>query len=114
MSCAGSEISAYELKISITNTATGIVRTVASDSAGLYIAPNLVPGQYRLTAAATGFVESAADVTLTVGANQTLDFHMKIGSTTEQVMVTTEAPSVQLTSSDISAVVNSNTVRELP
>jgi len=103
-----------EAKISITNTATGIVRTVASDSGGLYVAPNLVPGQYRLTAAATGFVESGADVTLTVGANQTLDFHMKIGSTTEQVMVTTEAPSVQLTSSDLSAVVNSTTVRELP
>src|SRR5258707_14013567 len=103
-----------EAKISITNTATGIVRTVASDSGGLYVAPNLVPGQYRLTAAAPGFVESGADVTLTVGANQTLDFHMKIGSTTEQVMVTTEAPSVQLTSSDLSAVVNSTTVRELP
>src|SRR4030081_1892844 len=39
---------------------------------------------------------------------------MKIGSTTERVVVTTEAPSVQLTSSDLSAVVNSNTVRELP
>ncbi len=101
-------------QVSVVNVATGIDHTVAADSAGFYIVPNLVPGQYQLTVTAKGFVTSRADLTLTVGANQSLDFHMKIGAATEKVEVTTEAPTVQLTSSDLSAVVNSNTVRELP
>jgi len=39
---------------------------------------------------------------------------MQIGTTIETVQVQTDAPDVQLASSDISAVVNATTVRELP
>jgi hypothetical protein len=39
---------------------------------------------------------------------------MKVGAANEKVVVTTEAPAVQLASSDLSAVVNATTVRELP
>src|SRR5215469_13761068 len=69
-------------QVSVANIATGVVRTVASDSAGFYIAPNLVPGQYRVKVDAKGFATSTADVILTVGSTQTLDFHIKIGGTT--------------------------------
>ena len=100
--------------VAIRNSATGVTRTVTSDSAGFYTAPNLVPGDYQVTVAARGFSTSVADVTLTVGSNQTLDVGMKVGAATEKIVVTTEAPAVQLTSSDLSAVVNATTVRELP
>ena len=103
-----------EAQVTILNVETGVTRSEKSDSAGFYVAPNLIPGQYRLTVASKGFVTSAADVTLTVGANQTLDFHLKVGGITEKIEVSTEAPSVQLSSSDLSAVVNATTVRELP
>jgi outer membrane receptor protein involved in Fe transport len=96
------------------NVATGVEQTVAADSAGFYVVPNLVPGQYQLTVAAKGFVTSTAELTLTVGANQTMDFRMKIGAPTEKIVVSTEAPAVQVSSSDLSAVVNATTVRELP
>src|SRR5215467_1710869 len=101
-------------QVSVANIATGVVRAVMSDSAGFYIAPNLVPGQYRINVEAKGFATSTANVILTVGANQSLDFRMKIGAATEQVEVNTEAPAVQLTSSDLSTVANATTVRELP
>src|SRR5258705_12195304 len=39
---------------------------------------------------------------------------MQVGQMTQTVEVTTEAPTVELTSSTLSAVVNSTTVRELP
>ncbi len=103
-----------QAQVSIINVATGVTRNVTADSAGFYTAPNLVPGQYRVTVSAKGFVTSVADVALTVGANQTLDVPMKIGATTENVQVSTEAPAVQLNTSDLSAVVNATTVRELP
>jgi len=101
-------------RVSIMNVATGVEQTVASDSSGFYVVPNLVPGQYRLTVSAKGFVTSAAELTLTVGANQTMDVRMKIGAPTEKIVVSTEAPAVQISSSDLSAVVNATTVRELP
>src|SRR2546426_3021140 len=100
--------------VSIKHSATGVTRTVTSDSAGFYTAPNLVPGDYQVTVAARGFSTSVADVTLTVGSNQTLDVGMKVGAANEKIVVTTEAPAVQLASSDLSAVVNATTVRELP
>jgi hypothetical protein len=103
-----------QVQVAITNIATDVTRTVMSDSAGFYTAPNLVPGQYRVTVQAKGFVTAVADVTLTVGANQSLDVPMKIGGSTEKVQVSTEAPAVQLNSSEISDVVNATTVRELP
>jgi len=103
-----------QVQVSIKNVATEVTRIVTSDSAGFYTAPNLVPGEYRVTVVARGFVTSVADITLTVGANQSLDVHMKVGGTAEKIEVSTEAPAVQLASSDISAVVNGTTVRELP
>jgi hypothetical protein len=47
-------------KVSITNTATGITRDVTTDSAGLYSAPNLLPGPYEFTVGASGFSTTKA------------------------------------------------------
>ena len=101
-------------EVSIKNSAAGVTRAVVSDSAGLYTAPNLVPGEYRVTVTARGFSTAQADVTLNVGSNQTLDLNMKVGTAGEKIVVYSEIPPVQLTSSDLSAVVNATTVRELP
>jgi hypothetical protein len=101
--------------ISIKNTATGITRDVTTDLAGFYSAPNLSPSVYDVTASAPGFSSKVeTGLTLTVGAQQVLDVSLQVGQVTEKVQVTSEAPTVQLASSAISAEVNSTTVRELP
>src|SRR3984893_4816299 len=104
-----------DTQISIKNTATGVTRTVTTDPAGFYTAPNLLPGTYEITATASGFAtEVQKGITLTVGAQQVLNLAMQVGRVTEKVQVAGEAPAVQLATSSISAVVNSTTVRELP
>src|SRR5881409_3726881 len=101
--------------VSIRDTATGIIRTVSSDEAGLYTAPNLRPSIYDVTVSIPGFsTRVQSGITLTVGAQQVLDFVMQVGQTTEAVEVTGEAPLVQLATSTLSATVESTTVRELP
>ncbi len=101
--------------VAITNTATGISRTVTTNTDGFYTAPNLLPGSYDLTFSAPGFrTDMRKGITLTVGAAVSLDLTMQIGTAIETVQVQTEAPAVQLTTSDIGAVVNATTVRELP
>jgi hypothetical protein len=101
--------------IDIKNTATGIVRDVHTDTAGLYTAPNLDPGVYDVSASAPGFSKQLQKaVTLTVGAQQSLNFSLQVGEITLTIEVTSPAPAVELVSSAISAEVNSTTMRELP
>ena len=101
--------------ILIKNVATGITRETTTNTDGLYTAPNLVPGTYEISFKAAGFkTEIKTGIPLTVGANQVVDLTMQIGTALEKIEVSTEAPAVQVTSSDISAVVNATTVRELP
>src|ERR1700687_5708692 len=101
--------------VSITNLATGINRSVTTNEDGLYIAPNLLPATYELTFTASGFrTDGRSGIELTVGATVTLNTTMQVGGTKETVQVQTEAPDVQLATSDISAVVNATTGREPP
>src|ERR1700730_10342543 len=101
--------------VSIKNIATGITRANTTDPAGFYSTPNLLPGSYEITASASGFSsEVQTGITLTVGAQQVLNFTLRLGQVTQTVEITGEAPAVDLASSTISAVVNSTTVRELP
>jgi hypothetical protein len=103
------------VKITITNVATGVTREVTTNDEGFYSAPNLLPGTYEVRFAAQGFrTEARKDIELTVGASVGLDQMLRVGSVLETVIVQSEVPAVQTSSSDISAVVNATTVRELP
>src|SRR5438094_4937910 len=103
------------VQITINNLATGVTRDVTTNDGGFYSAPNLLPGTYQAKFSAKGFkTEARNGIALTVGATEVLDLTMKVGTAVETLQVTSEAPTVQLASSDISAVVNATTVRELP
>ncbi|MGH9680050.1 MAG: carboxypeptidase-like regulatory domain-containing protein, partial [Candidatus Acidiferrales bacterium] len=102
-------------RVLITNVATGVTRSLDTDTAGLYSAPNLAPGGYEVKVSAPGFATlNRKGITLTVGAQQALDFTMQVGQATQSVEVVGEAPMVDVVSSTIQAQVNSTTVRELP
>ena len=102
-------------QISIKNEATGVTRDVTTNSAGLYSAPNLVPGHYETTVSAPDF-ETVVNtgITLTVGAEQVLNSILRVGKVAQKVEVTGAAPEVELATSTVSALVNSETVVELP
>jgi len=101
--------------ISIRNVSTDITRTTTTSAAGFYSVPNLLPGTYDVKASAQGFsAHLSTGIILTVGAQQVLDFSLKVGQISQTVEVSTEAPIVELASSSISATVNATTVRELP
>jgi outer membrane receptor protein involved in Fe transport len=104
-----------QAQISIRNLATGVTTAVPSNAGGFYSVPNLLPGNYEVKAFAAGFsTELRSGVTLTVGAQQVLNFALKVGQVTQTVVVTEVAPNIDLGSATISAVVNSTTVVEMP
>jgi hypothetical protein len=104
-----------QAKLVIKNVATGVERTVATNADGFYTTVNLLPGSYQIAISATGFnSETRHGVTMSVGSQITIDITLRVGTISNKVEVTAAVPDVQLTSSDISAVVTANTVRELP
>jgi hypothetical protein len=102
-------------QVSITNPATGVTRGVTTDSAGFYTAPNLLPGAYEVSVSSQGFATAVlTGITLTVGAQQVLNPTLRVGQVSQKVVVTTEAPAVQLASSTLTGVVEAPTVVGLP
>jgi hypothetical protein len=102
-------------KIVVQNLATGVARSTVTDPAGLFVMPNLVPGNYQLTTTAAGFrTEVRSGILLTVGAEQQIKVELKPGQVSEAVEVHDETAPVHLSTSDLSSDVNATTVRELP
>ncbi len=101
--------------VTIKNVSTGVARELVSNADGFYSAPNLLPGSYEVKVAAKGFQTLLQkEITLTVGAQQSLNLSLKVGQLTQTVEVNAAPPDIQTTSSTISATVDSITVRQLP
>ena len=102
-------------KVEITNLATNVVRQVTTNAAGLYNAPSLPAGAYSIAISAAGFAsEVRKSVTLNVGGELVLNASLKVGGVNDKVEVTDTPPSVDLTSSALSGLVEGKNVRELP
>ncbi|MSO20040.1 MAG: TonB-dependent receptor [Acidobacteria bacterium] len=97
------------------NSETGQTRTATTDSRGRYLFANLPPAPHDLEVSLTGFKTTIRHgIVLTVGAQLALDLTMTVGSVTEQVTVTSEAPLVETQSGTVAGVVEERVIRELP
>src|SRR5581483_7047175 len=104
-----------EATITIHNVDTNVDRAFTSNGAGIYTAPFLQPGRYEITVAKAGFAKLVRkDLTLSVGQTLTIDFQMPVQSTQETVTVTTENPLVDTEKTDVSQLVSTAEVSNLP
>ena len=102
-------------KVDALRISTGTHTEVTTNEAGSYTMPNLVPGTYRITVTAPSFgTQVAKGLDLEVGQTLEQNYVLAPGSVTQQVDVTSSTPAVDLASSQISNVVDSSTVRQLP
>jgi len=109
---SGSIITGAE--VNIRNLGTGIIRTVTTDSAGLYSAPNLIPGNYEVAVTSTGFSKAVeSNLTLSVGQQQTFNVSLKVGESTQTVTVQADALQVQTETSEVSTLISGEQVRQL-
>ncbi|MGA8042071.1 MAG: TonB-dependent receptor [Terracidiphilus sp.] len=100
--------------IHLTNTATGVTRTGASDASGNYRFVSLAPGSYRLTVAAKGFAQSVADITLLTEQNLNFPIALSVGSVSSSITVTTQAPIVDTADTRIQMTLENSGVAQLP
>jgi Carboxypeptidase regulatory-like domain len=103
------------VKVTATNEATGATHQAQTNSSGDYAFPAVPVGTYTLTFDMTGFKTNIRKG-ITVEINQVVTFNstMQIGQAKELVEVTSEAPLVDTTTTQLGAVVNNRAVNELP
>ena len=101
-------------KITLTNPATGQVRTEVSNSSGTYVFANLGVGQFTLAASGKGFEKyTRTDIVVNVDQSLKEDITLTIGSEGETVTVQADALQVQSETSELSTLITGEQVRQL-
>ena len=102
-------------KVTATNQATGVPRSVNTTSTGNYVIPNLPPATYDVKVESKGFGPATSKgLKLNVGDQKTLDFSMAVAGSTQTVEVTAEAPLIETTKTDVSTSVTDVEMQKLP
>ena len=101
--------------VTVTDTQRGISRTLTTDDAGEYNAPNLVPGLYSVRAESAGFTRiERQNIRLEVGKDVRVDLTLQPGEQTTTVTVTEELPLVETTNSTLGGTLSNETINDLP
>ena len=102
-------------RVTIKSMDTGATRTLTTDAAGRYVAPQLALGKYEVTAEADGFQRMLrSGIELSVGQQAAVSFSLTVGTVAEEVTVSSEAPLIETTTSSVSGLVNPAQMRDLP
>ena len=98
------------------NTRTGVVTSIQSNGAGVYVFPALPPGLYQLGAERSGFrAVSVEGLELQVGARVNVALPMAVASTVETVEVRAAGEAAVLTDSvSVGGVLSGQQVMDLP
>jgi len=101
--------------VTIRNADTGAVRTVMTDTSGAFDVPELPTGHYEVKAEHQGFKTFVrAGVTLDVAQQAVINFTLDVGATTQEVVVTGEAPIVNTQDATLGGLVNEQYMTDLP
>jgi len=101
--------------VTVIQPATGIERRAVSDENGLFRVPVLPVGTYDATAELAGFQPRKQPVIqVNVGQTVTLRIEMHVSGVAETVNVDSGAPVIESSRSQVSSIVNEQTVQNLP
>jgi hypothetical protein len=100
--------------VTVTNKATGVVRTATSGSDGIYLVSTLLPGEYEVKIDAEGFASQVTMLTVQVGSTTSGDAALRAGTKGEVVDVVAEAPIIDKQNFKIDGVVTRQKIDALP
>jgi Carboxypeptidase regulatory-like domain len=103
------------VKVTITETNTGISRVSQTNESGNYVFPDLPPGTYRVIAEQPGFKrESRAGIDLIVNTTERVDLVLQPGNISETVTVEAETPILQTERADTGRKLETVLTQNLP
>ena len=102
------------VKLTLTNSATGVLLESQSSATGKYILPSVDPGTYTLTAESTGFKKYVREgLQPRVGERLELNIVLELGAVTEEITVTGDLPLLETANADLSQVVDNRYLERL-
>jgi len=94
---------------------TNVQVNLTTNSAGFYLAPELVPGNYSVYVLAEGFSPlTVNNVAVKPNDVATVDMQLKLGPTTQHVEVTATNPLVETAAENVSVPISQRYVQDLP
>jgi hypothetical protein len=101
--------------VTITDVQRGITRTVTTDSAGAYVAPNLEPGVYDVKIESKGFKTfRRPKVQIEVASDAVVDASLPPGNVSDVITVSEDVPMINTTSATLGGTLSNKEINELP
>jgi hypothetical protein len=101
--------------VTISDVERGFSRSLVTDDAGEFVAPDLLPGVYKVTAQAKGFKTVAREnVRLEVAQDLRIDLVLQPGDASETVIVSEEVPLLNTTNSTLGGTLSNEEINDLP
>src|ERR1700688_2927319 len=101
--------------VSVLDTERGVTRSLTTDDAGEYNAPNLIPGSYVVRVEATGFKKiERTGVVLEVGKEVRVDLTVQPGELGQTVTVTESVPLVETSNATLGGTLDNADIVDMP
>ncbi len=101
--------------VTVLDTARGVTRTLTTDDAGEYNAPNLTPGTFTVRAEAKGFKKlERQSVDVGVGKEVRVDVTLQPGEQEQTVTVTESVPLVETTNATLGGTLDNADIVDMP
>jgi hypothetical protein len=102
-------------KVTARDERTGFTREATTNEVGVYQFIALPPGSYEITVESPGFARAVnRNVVLTIGAAAQLDFTLRVGETTEEVVVTADTQVIESSRTSVAETINQRAINNLP
>jgi len=99
----------------VTDTQRGTSRSLVTGASGDYVAPDLIPGTYKIRVEAKGFkVSERPDVPVEVATDVRADFTLQPGNVSETITVVEEVPLLNATSATLGGTLSNKEINDLP
>src|SRR5271166_3629745 len=101
--------------VTVTDIGKGTTDTATTNDSGNYTVTHLIPDAYSVKIEAPGFKTfEQKNISVIADASQKVDAQLQIGSASETLEVTAEAPQLQTTNADVGITYNETYVSDLP
>jgi hypothetical protein len=101
--------------VTVTNAATNAERETTTNTAGLYVFPDLVPGTYNVKVMAPGFQTAVkGHVLLEVQQTARADFALQVGQANQTIEVAANAAMLTTENATVGTVIEEQRIMELP
>lgn len=100
--------------VTLVNVGTQIRQETKTDGSGVYRFASLAPGNYEVSAGASGFSTSKVSFTLQTGETRNVLVQLTVGQAVSSVVVTTQAPLLDTSDSRNQETLDTTALANLP